>query len=229
MHVEDRLRQPIPKGVQGGSAGQDPLTEPSQGVAVWYVACPLCRREAASAGLVQDHFEHEVWVVGEGPDPKVTCLQARPIQSVHESVDDAGAVIDVQRGVPSLPLRGAGRRGRGSKVAFLVTEFRLPSSSWPPCVTTLKSFAHHVRFAKIQGGHFSSPRRLSPPESWTFSARGGKGCHEIGMKAQLVQDQLFITPGPKPVRRLGRRLRLRRQPPRSWQLWNGGVQRGVFL
>jgi len=27
--------------------------------------------------------------------------------------------------------------------------------------------------------------------------------------------------------RLGRRLRLRRQPPGSWQLWNGGVQRGV--
>ena len=34
------------------------------------------------------------------------------------------------------------------------------------------------------------------------------------------------APGPKPVR-LGRRLRLRRQPPGSWQLWNGGVQRGV--
>src|SRR5208337_5391243 len=34
------------------------------------------------------------------------------------------------------------------------------------------------------------------------------------------------APGPKPVR-LGRRLRLRRQPPRSWQLWHGGVQRGV--
>ena len=138
------------------------------------------------------------------PTPKVTCLQARPIQSVHESVDDAGAVIDVQRGVPSLPLRGAGRRGRGSKVAFLVTEFRLPSSSWPPCVTTLKSFAHHVRFAKIQGGHFSSPRRLSPPESWTFSARGGKGRHEIGIKAQLVQDQLFITPPLPPLCKEGK-------------------------
>jgi hypothetical protein len=36
------------------------------------------------------------------------------------------------------------------------------------------------------------------------------------------------APGPKPVR-LGRRLRLRRQPPGSWQLWNGGVQRGVSL
>ena len=34
------------------------------------------------------------------------------------------------------------------------------------------------------------------------------------------------APGPRPVR-LGRRLRLRRQPPGSWQLWNGGVQRGV--
>ena len=36
------------------------------------------------------------------------------------------------------------------------------------------------------------------------------------------------APGPKPVR-LGRRLRLRRQPPGSWQLWNGGVQRGVSI
>src|SRR5271157_170483 len=175
VHVEDRLRQPIPKGVQGGSAGQDPLTEPSQGVAVWYVVCPLCRREAASAGLVQDHFEHEVWVVGEGPDPKVTRLQTGSIQSVNEGVDDAGAVVDLQRGVPLLPPRGARRRGRGSKVAFLVTEFRLPSSSWPPCLTTIKNFAHHARFAKTQGGHFSSPRRLSPPESWTFSRKGGKG------------------------------------------------------
>ena len=29
------------------------------------------------------------------------------------------------------------------------------------------------------------------------------------------------------ARASGRRLRLRRQPPGSWQLWNGGVQRGV--
>src|SRR5271157_922318 len=34
------------------------------------------------------------------------------------------------------------------------------------------------------------------------------------------------APGPKPEH-LGRRLRLRHQPPRSWQLLNGGDQRGV--
>ncbi len=28
-------------------------------------------------------------------------------------------------------------------------------------------------------------------------ARGGKGRNEIGMKAQLVQDQLFTSPGPR--------------------------------
>ena len=28
--------------------------------------------------------------------------------------------------------------------------------------------------------------------------KGGKGRHEIGMKAQLVQDQLFITPAFSP-------------------------------
>ena len=36
-------------------------------------------------------------------------------------------------------------------------------------------------------------RRGSHPPYPPF-ARGGKGRHEIGMKAQLVQDQLFITP-----------------------------------
>jgi len=116
----------------------------------------------------------EVWVVGEGSDPKVTRLQIGSIQSVNEGVDNAGGVVDLQRGVPLLPPRGVRRRGRGSKVAFLVSEFRLPSSSWPPCVTTINSFAHHARFAKTWGGRFSSPRRLSPPESWTFSAQGGE-------------------------------------------------------
>src|SRR5271157_1035562 len=39
---------------------------------------------------------------------------------------------------------------------------------------------------------------------------------------------MWTSQGCGPVR-LGRRLRLRRQPPGSWQLWNGGDQRGVSI
>ena len=48
----------------------------------------------------------------------------------------------------------------------------------------------------------------------------------MGKDAWVAGTDRGEAPGPKPVR-LGRRLRLRRQPPGSWQLWNGGVQRGV--
>src|SRR5208337_2598674 len=49
-----------------------------------------------------------------------------------------------------------------------------------------------------------------------------------GAFLQNCLNSLRSAPGPKPVR-LGRRLRLRRQPPGSWQLLNGGVQRGVSI
>src|SRR5208282_732333 len=48
----------------------------------------------------------------------------------------------------------------------------------------------------------------------------------MGKDAWVAGADRREAPGPKPVR-LGRRLRLRRQPPGSWQLLNGGVQRGV--
>ena len=48
----------------------------------------------------------------------------------------------------------------------------------------------------------------------------------MGKDAWVAGADRREAPGPKPVR-LGRRLRLRRQPPESWQLCNGGVQRGV--
>ena len=48
----------------------------------------------------------------------------------------------------------------------------------------------------------------------------------MGKTLGVAGDDRREAPGPKPVR-LGRRLRLRRQPPESWKLWNGGVQRGV--
>ena len=48
----------------------------------------------------------------------------------------------------------------------------------------------------------------------------------MGKEAWVAGADRGEAPGPKPVR-LGRRLRLRRQPPGSWQLCNGGVQRGV--
>ena len=50
----------------------------------------------------------------------------------------------------------------------------------------------------------------------------------MGKDAWVAGADRGEAPGPKPVR-LGRRLRLRRQPPGSWLLWNGGVQRGVSL
>ena len=48
----------------------------------------------------------------------------------------------------------------------------------------------------------------------------------MGKEAWVAGADRREAPGPKPVR-LGHRLRLRRQPPGSWQLCNGGVQRGV--
>ena len=50
----------------------------------------------------------------------------------------------------------------------------------------------------------------------------------MGKEAWVAGADRGEAPEPKPVR-LGRRLRLRRQPPGSWQLCNGGVQRGVSL
>jgi hypothetical protein len=50
----------------------------------------------------------------------------------------------------------------------------------------------------------------------------------MGKDAWVAGADRKEAPGPKPVR-LGRRLRLRRQPPGSWQLWNCGVQRGVSI
>src|SRR5208337_3728256 len=49
----------------------------------------------------------------------------------------------------------------------------------------------------------------------------------MGKDAWVAGADRREAPGPRPVR-LGRRLRLRRQPPGSWQLWNGGVERGVW-
>ena len=50
----------------------------------------------------------------------------------------------------------------------------------------------------------------------------------MGRDAWVAGADRREAPGPKPVR-LGRRLRLRRQPHGSWQLWNGGDQRGFFV
>jgi hypothetical protein len=50
----------------------------------------------------------------------------------------------------------------------------------------------------------------------------------MGKDAWVAGADRGEAPGLKPVR-LGRRLRLRRQPPGPWQLWNGGVQRGVSI
>ena len=46
----------------------------------------------------------------------------------------------------------------------------------------------------------------------------------MGKDAWVAGADRREAPGPKPVR-LGRRL----QPPGSWQLWNGGVQREVSI
>ena len=169
VHLEDRFRQPVTKVVKGRPAWLDTLAEPAQGIAISDVASPSRRREVALMGLVQDDLEHEVWGVSQSSDSQITRLQAGSIQTVDECVNDACGVIVGQCGFPLLPRQGTPRRGRRSKAAFLVTAFRLPSSSWPPCVTTIKSIAHSVRFAKTWGGHFFSPRRLSPPKSWTIS------------------------------------------------------------
>ncbi len=49
---------------------------------------------------------------------------------------------------------------------------------------------------------------------------------KLGKDAWVAGADRREAPGPNPVR-LGRRLRLRRQPPGSWQIWNGGDQGGV--
>ena len=50
----------------------------------------------------------------------------------------------------------------------------------------------------------------------------------MGKGAWVAGADRGEAPGPKPEH-LGRRLRLRHQPPRSWQLLNGGDQRGVSI
>ena len=82
-----------------------------------------------------------------------------------------------------------------------------------------------------------------PASTWPDRRRGRDRIarEQVRLLAELHCDSLYPmmgkdawvagadrreAPGPKPVR-LGRRLRLRRQPPGSWQLWDGGVQRGV--
>jgi hypothetical protein len=44
------------------------------------------------------------------------------------------------------------------------------------------------------GWHVAAPSGRDSRSATSKFARGGKGRNEIGMKAQLVQDQLFITP-----------------------------------
>ena len=192
VHVEDWLRQPVPKGVQGGPARLNPLTEPSQCLAVSHIASPFCWRQTALKGLVQDDLEHEVRVVGEGPDPKVSCLQAGSIQTVDESINGAGGVIDGQLGIPLFPQRGARRGGRGGESAFLLRRVRLASSSWPPCVTTVKTVAHHVRFAKTRGGHFFC-QVAYPLQKAGRSPKGGEIPQRNWDELATRTSELFIT------------------------------------
>jgi hypothetical protein len=123
--------------------------------------------------------------VGEGPNSQVTRVQTGSIQSVDERVDEAGAVILTQRGVPTQPKFRAPRGGWSGESGFLVSELRLPSSSWPPCVTTINRVAHHVRIAKTQGGYFFSPGYLPLLKSRTFSAKEGSG--EVETQSSLLR------------------------------------------
>jgi len=74
--------------------------------------------------------------------------------------------------------------------------------------------------------------RTTGKRKWASSTRLLAELHRdslypmMGKVAWVAGADRREAPGPKPVR-LGRRLRIRRQPPGSWQLWNGGVQRGV--
>ena len=172
VHLEDWPMQPVPKRIQGRPTGLDALTEPSQGIGLFDMRRPLARREMTFECLVQTDFEHQRGIVCQGSDAEVSCLQARLVQSVDEGIDKAGVVSLAQRGVPPQPLFRAGRGRRRGEPAFLLSELHLPSSSWPPCVTTKKSVAHHVRIAEPLGGHLLSPCYPHFPKAGRV-ARGG--------------------------------------------------------
>src|SRR5208337_94851 len=88
--------------------------------------------------------------------------------------------------------------------------------------------ANHPRRMETNGTP-SSARRMKKVLATHFRRVLGKLHRDLSYvmmgKDVWVADRRE-APGPKPEH-LGRRLRLRHQPPRSWQLSNGGDQRGV--
>jgi hypothetical protein len=205
MDLEDGAVQPVPKRVQGRSTGLDALAEPSQGIGLSDMTSPLAGREIPLERLVQSDLEHQRGIVCQRSDAEVSGLQDRWVQSVDKGIDEAGVVILVERGVPPQPLIRAWRGGRPGEPAFLLRQRRLPSSSWPPCVTTQKSVAHHVRNAETRGGHIFSPRHLPFPKSWTFSAKGGsRGVSSMaaaGPSSTICRWSVVRTPSNSPLAR----------------------------
>ena len=82
-----------------------------------------------------------------------------------------------------------------------------------------------MRFAKTQGGHLFSPRRLSPPESWTFSARGGKG----SLARDVIPSRATKTRVSKPPLQLGQDQLCSMPPRRSSSTATLGVRARLLM
>jgi hypothetical protein len=83
-------------------------------------------------------------------------------------------------------------------------------------------------FRFFPAGRFARSNGTNGTEKRTVLGELHRGLSYLmtGKGAWVAGADRREAPGPK-LEHLGRRLRLRHQPPRSWQLLNGGDQRGV--
>src|SRR5208337_1977987 len=152
------------------------------------------------------------------------CQEAQPARKSR------GTSTPVRHSSHRAAAARSGRKGRGMSEPGV--KRLLPSESIAPCCSGALGGNRTDCQSVLPHGRCLSP--LVARSNW-------KGRMKTRLLTELHRDSLYPmmgkdtwvagadrreAPGPKPVR-LGRRLRLRPQPPGSWQLWNGGVQRGV--
>ena len=127
-----------------------------------------------------------------------------------------------ENGLPS----GDGERGESSEA--LASWCATMSQFWLIPRTRGLGAVERNSFRFFPAGRFARSNGTNGTEKWTVLGELHRGLSYLmtGKGAWVAGADRKKAPVPK-LERLGRRLRLRHQPPRSWQLSNGGDQRGV--